>query len=115
MISSILDWLPFACLVTGSAVRKPMMTKIIEGLLIGILSGVISGAAGLYVGVKLLERDIQYERLRFQEHVVDEREARVKIDSAILRVREAGIRDVNEIISRLTRIEDCIRMRTCTK
>lgn len=91
------------------------MTRIIEGLIIGVLSGVISVAAGLYVGVKLLERDMQYERLRFQEHVVEEKDARVKMDAAVLRVRDDGIRDSREIISRLARIEDCIRMRSCTK
>ena len=32
---SVPDWLPFACLITGRMVIKPIFTRIVEGILIG--------------------------------------------------------------------------------
>lgn len=112
MFSNIPDWMPFACLMTGKlGVRKPVFTRLAESILLGL----ISGALALYVGVKVLERDMAHTRQRLDEHIVRFNNQIAKRDVEMLAARSENIRETREVIDRLQRIEDCIRVRTCTK
>lgn len=112
MFSNIPDWMPFACLITGKLTnRKPMVTRLAESLLLGIISGALS----LYVGVKILENDMVNDRRRLDDHIKWADNQVAARDGEMARARLENIRDADNIISRLQRIEDCIRTRTCTK
>ena len=87
------DWLPFCCLITGKAVRKPFITRIIESLILG---GVSAGLM-LYVGHQVLKNEVENMKLT-AEHT------RTEVLSA-----------VNKLDDRVSRLQDCIMIRTCTK
>ncbi len=106
------DWVPFACLVTGKLpMRKPFVTRIVEG----ILMGAVSAGLTLYVGVKVLERDFVSEKARLDAHLVQYNADRVRADADIARSRLDALNMGENIVRKLERIEDCIRVRTCTK
>lgn len=111
MFEHMPDWVPFACLVTGRVVRKPMFTRIVEGL----IQSAIAAAITLYVGVKVLERDFIYEKEKLATHLVRYELQIIKRDSEIREAKAEVTRGNTEIIRRLESIENCIRTRTCTK
>lgn len=87
------DWIPFICLVTGKAVRKPFVTRIVESLVLGGISAGIM----LYVGHQVLQNEVSNMR------------------QTIERNRSEVLAAVNRLDDRFSRVEDCIRVRTCTK
>lgn len=110
--SHLPDWVPFACLVTGKLpVRTPFVTKIIEGSFIGIV------AAGFtfVLSVKLLEKDLSVERARLDSHLVRYEAQIAKRDAELTRDRVERMASVDQVLRKLERIEDCIRVRSCTR
>lgn len=87
------DWLPFVCLITGKAVRKPMVTRIVESIILGAISAGIM----LYVGEKVMENEIK----------------NLKETAAVTRTEVLGA--VNRLDERVSRLQDCIMVRSCTK
>ena len=83
------EWMPFICLLTGKVVRKPMITRLVESLVLGI----VSAGLMLYVGHQVLQNEVS------------------NIKQAITRME----RNVERLDDRFARVEDCIRLRTCTK
>ena len=47
----IVEWIPFACLVTDKFIRKPMVTRIVESVFIAAIGGGVA-LAGNYVVLK---------------------------------------------------------------
>lgn len=87
------DWFPFVCLITGKAVRKPMITRIVESIILGAISAGIM----LYVGEKVMENEIK----------------NLKETAAVTRAEVLGA--VNRLDERVSRLQDCIMVRSCTK
>lgn len=87
------DWMPFICLLTGKAVRKPMVTRIIESLILGAVSAGIM----LFVGHEVLKNEVENMKLTASQ-------TRAEVLSA-----------VNRLDDRVSRLQDCIMVRTCTK
>jgi hypothetical protein len=112
LMSNANEFLPFACLITGKIpARKMMITRLIESLIVGI----VGGAFSLVIGFKMMEKDI--ERLKEVDAVhqqwavehVQKRDAELSQDRAAMFVA------LGRVESRLASLEDCIRVRTCTK
>ena len=87
------DWVPFVCLMTGKVVRKPFITRIIESLVLGI----ISAGMMLYVGHQVLTNEVENIRKNMD------------------RDRTEIMASLNRLDDRFSKVEDCIRVRTCTK
>ena len=85
-LSHVPDWMPFACLITGKLARKPMVTRIIEMLILGIISG------GMTAYVTLAKVDTQ-----LQAYIASDQ------------------RQHEETNRKLAEIDRCLRERTCTK
>ena len=106
------DFIPFMCLVTGKfPARKPMITRLIESIIVGI----VGGAFSLVIGLKMLEKDV--ERLRevddiHQRWAADHVAAR---DREMIQDRASVVTALSKVENRLSSLEDCIRVRTCTK
>lgn len=105
------EWLPFACLITGKITRKPMFTRLFESLFLGAVSAGLT----MWVGVKLLEKDVTVERARLDSHLIKYEAQIVKRDAELARGRIEWRADIDKIINKIDRLEDCIRLRTCTR
>jgi len=101
------DWIPFACLITGKLVRKPMFTSMIEKLVIGIVAGIIS----FYGSYRVLETDVVLLKQNINEIQSQRAERRKQLDQD----RNEVIYAMQRMEHRFDRLEDCIRLRTCTK
>ena len=86
-------WIPFMCLITGKALRKPIVTRIVESLVLGAISAGIM----LWVGFNVMQNEV----------------ANIKI--SIERNRTEVITALNRMEDRFAKVEDCVRLRTCTK
>ena len=106
------DLIPFMCLVTGKfPARKPMITRLIESLIVGI----VGGAFSLVVGFKMLEKDVQQLKEADAQHEQWAKEHVAKRDVEIMQDRATLVSALGGVESRLRSLEDCIRVRTCTK
>ena len=111
MLNNMPDWIPFACLMTGRMVRKPMFTRVIEGL----IQATVAAGFTLYVGVQILQRDFIYEKEKLQVHMAMAEKRTAQRDIELREARFEVHRINDDIVRRLERIEECIRVRTCTK
>jgi hypothetical protein len=115
MLNHIPDYLPFACLITGRVVRKPMFTRLVEGL----IQATIAAGFTLYVGVQILQRDFIHEKEKLEKHIATATAQTEKRDQELIRTRADMKAEIvgskNEILFRIQGLEDCIRVRTCTK
>jgi hypothetical protein len=109
--NNIPEWTPFACLITGRAMRKPMVTRVAESVFLGLISGGLS----LYVGVKILERDFLNEKQRLDTHLLRYEAQIARRDNELRAAKADGEKVDSEIIRRLSSIEECLRARSCTK
>lgn len=84
-----------------------MITGLFERLIIGIVAGVIA-FLGSY---RVLETDVVILR----QNMAEIQSQRIERRALIERDRMAVINAIQRVDDRLGRIEDCIRVRTCTK
>ena len=96
--------IPFYCLVTGRAVRKPLVTRLIEAVIIGLASGALS----LYITVQILQRDVDTNKASISEL---KRHSDVEDKTIRTELKEQRV----EIMHRLERIEDCMHKLGCVK
>ncbi len=75
----------------------------------------VSAGMTLYIGVKILEHDFVAEKARLDSHLVRYESQIIKRDAELARDRLERMAAVDQIVRKLERIEDCIRVRTCTK
>ena len=80
------EWMPFACLITNKVLRKGMITRILEALIISF----IAALGGGYLAVTITQ---------------------ARTDEKLLAVDHR----VTKVEATLTSIDDCLRNRTCTK
>ncbi len=103
--------LPLTFMATGMDLKHPIVVRIAEAAVLGIASGALT----LIIGVKLLEKDIQVERERLTAHLVRYDAQLVKTEADLARQRLDNQANVDLVIRKLERIEDCIRIRSCTR
>lgn len=107
--------MPLSFLMTGVIPKHPVVIRVLEAAILGIASGALT----LVIGVKLLEKDITIERERLTAHLLRYDAQLLRRDAEIVRqrveirgeVREATV----EVMRKLERIEDCIRVRSCVR
>ena len=88
-----------------------MFLRIVESL---IITAIGSGFA-MYIGVRLLERDVIYNKERMTSHL-EEAKNRIQKRDAELKEMRVDLKETRlEILQRLDKIDECIRVRTCTK
>ena len=99
---SIPDWFPFACLITGRMVVKPIFTRIVEGILIGA----VGAGFALAVSFRVLERDVAELKVDLKVH------EKLNEDYRNRMLTEKHIDD-SKWDARITRLENCFIRRDC--
>lgn len=90
----IVDWIPFACLVTDKFIRKPLVTRIIESLFIAAIGGAIA-LAGNY---QIIKKDTEATQAALVAYI------KLDTERFVERVIERN-RQFDEMARRLERIE----------
>jgi len=104
---SWMDWVPFGCLVTGNITKKPLVVALLEKLVIGVVAGIVA-----FIGsMRVLETDVILLQREVREIQSQRGERRKQLDQD----RNDLISAMRRMEERFDRLEDCIRVRTCTK
>lgn len=113
--SNLPDWMPFACMVTNRVVRKPMIARIIEGLMISAVGVVASLFFGLPVAMERVDAKIQANTAAIASHITWASAHVAKRDKEMDEARRAAERRDDKMMELMSSIDRCLRERTCTK
>lgn len=104
--------MPLIGLITGHVnLKHPLVVRLVEAAVLGLASGALT----LFVGMKFLEKDLASEKARLDAHLVRYEAQLLKRDAEIARNRLEQQAGIDLVVRKLERIEDCIRVRSCTR
>ena len=118
MFENLPDWVPFACLMVknpAQAMRKSMIARIIEAMIISVISAGAAIVIGLPYAIKDVQTDLEKQRLRFEEHLTWSGNQVAARNAQVEKLAEIAAKDRAEIKNLLYDINRCVRDRTCTK
>ena len=118
MFDHVPEWMPFACLMVKNpavALRKSMIARIVEALIISAVSASAAIVIGLPYAIKDVQADIEKQKMRFEEHLTWSNNQVANRNLQVQKIAESAAKDRAEIKNLLNELNRCLRERTCTR
>ena len=118
MFDQLPDWVPFACLMVKNpvtALRKSMIARVIEALIISAASAFAAVVIGLPYALNDVHAEIDKQKTQFSEHIKWSENHVASRNLQIDQMARSAEKDRAEIKHLVLELNRCLRERTCTK